>query len=301
MGGNFLFSLISILAFTDILINFGSINYAMIGALLARFFQFFSTQPPQQGALFQGEEASQGVSNPEPMKETEDKQVKKGGADSDGATPAPAIQAHRLSYGKFFPTNNHGGRITPRFLVIHFTANGSVSGTVKWFQKQGSEASAHIIIGRDGELVQMVPFNIRAWHAGRSHWRGLTDLNSHSIGIELVNWGKLVYRKGKLNSWAQQVIEESDAERLMDKDGREGWWQRFPVEQLEVCFNLCREIVQHYQLEDVLGHFDVSPGRKIDPGPAFPLVELRAFCMAETAEFRNKDGKVIALRDKDGK
>jgi N-acetyl-anhydromuramyl-L-alanine amidase AmpD len=276
----------------------------MIGTLLARFFQLFSTQPPQQGALVQvKQEAEQGGSViTQPMKETEDKPVKNGGADSDGATPAPAIsQWHLLTTGKFFPTPNQGGKINPRYLVIHFTANGSVSGTVKWFQKQGSEASAHVIIGRDGQVVQMVAFDRRAWHAGQSRWRGLTDLNSHSIGIELVNWGKLTYRNGRLYSWAQQEVEESDAERLTDKDGKEGWWQRFTVEQLEVCFNLCREIVQHYRLEDVLGHFEVSPGRKIDPGPAFPLAELRAFCMAERAEFRNKDGKVIALRDKDGK
>lgn len=264
----------------------------MIGTLLARFFQLFSTQPPQQGALVQGEEAEQGDST---MNETQDKQVENGGAASDGATPAPAIQKQwgLLASGKFFPTKNHGGKITPRYLVLHFTANSSVSGTVKWFQKQGSEASAHIVIGRDGEVVQMVPFHLRAWHCGTSKWSGLGDLNSHSIGFEMVNWGKLKYRKGKLISWAQEVIPDDDAVEVMGE-----WWQRYPDEQVEVCANLAREIVRAYELEDVLGHNEIAlpAGRKSDPGPAFPLQQVREFCFSDADDWRaftakNKDGK----------
>lgn len=270
----------------------------MIGTLLARFFQFFSTQPPQQGALVQGEEASQGVSNPEPMKETEDKQVKKGGADSDGATPAPAIMEHLLSDVPFWPTPNKGGNIRPRFLLNHYTVSDSLEGTARYFQRRESKVSAHLLIGRDGRIIQMVPFDRRAWHAGQSKWDKYIGLNDYSIGLEYINWGPLRLDKsdGKLYSERGAVVAKSDAIYL---NGR--WWQKFTVEQLEVGFNVSRELFWHYALDDSLGHFEVSPGRKIDPGPAFPLAELRAFCMADHAEFRNKDGKVIALRDKDGK
>lgn len=261
--------------------------------LFARFlYGFFKLLNPQQGALVQEEEAAQGDST---MNETQDKQVKNEGAASDGATLTPAIQKQwgLLSSGKFFPTKNHGGKITPRYLVLHFTANSTVSGTVKWFQKQGSEASAHIIIGRDGEVVQMVPFHLRAWHCGTSKWRGLGDLNSHSIGIEMVNWGKLKYRKGKLISWAQEIVPDDDAVEAMGE-----WWQRYTPEQIEVCANLSREIVRAYELEDVLGHNEIAlpAGRKVDPGPAFPLQQVREFCFSDAEDWRafitkNKDGK----------
>lgn len=244
----------------------------------------------EQGALVEGVP-------PEEIP-TEEKQVEKEPTDSDGAGSTPAIQSHRLTSGKFFPTKNHGGKITPRYLIMHFTANGSVSGTVKWFQKQGSEASAHVIIGRDGEVVQMVPFHLRAWHCGKSRWAGMGDLNSHSIGIEMVNWGKLTYREGKLVSWAQEVITEDDAILASDKDGKQDWWHKYTLEQIEVCANLAREIVRAYKIEDVLGHHEIAipAGRKSDPGPAFPLQQVREFCFSDAEDWRafiqkNKDGK----------
>lgn len=260
----------------------------MLGKMIMDFLRWLQERHREQGALVEGQPSDE-------IPTVEDKQVENGGAASDGATPTPAIQKQwgLLASGKFFPTKNHGGKIKPRYLVLHFTANGTLSGTVKWFQKQGSEASAHIIIGRDGEVVQMVPFHLRAWHCGQSRWRGLGDLNSHSVGIEMVNWGKLTYRKGKLVSWAQEVIDDDDAVEVMGE-----WWQRYPGEQVEVCANLAREIVRAYELEDVLGHNEIAipAGRKSDPGPAFPLQQVRAFCYSDAEDWRafiqkNKDGK----------
>jgi N-acetylmuramoyl-L-alanine amidase len=92
---------------------------------------------------------------------------------------------------RFEPTPNRSGPITPRFLIIHYTAGRSLESTVRWFKNPDASASAHLVIGRDGEIVQMVPFDKKAWHAGRSRWGDVVGLNSHSIGIELDNAGEL--------------------------------------------------------------------------------------------------------------
>lgn len=267
--------------------------------LFARFlYGFFGLLNPQQGALVQGEEAEQGGSKIQPMEDPKDIAGEKGATASDGVSPAPAISAHLLSEVPFWPTPNKGGYITPRFLLNHYTVSDNLEGTARYFQRKDSKVSAHILIGRDGRMIQMVPFDRRAWHAGLSRWGDFIGLNDFSIGIEYINWGPLRMDKddGKLYSEKGAVVAKSDAIYL---DGR--WWQRYTVEQLEVGFNVSRELFQYYGLEGSLGHFEVSPGRKLDPGPAFPLDALRDFCMAPHAEFRDKDGKAIALKDKDGK
>jgi N-acetylmuramoyl-L-alanine amidase len=200
--------------------------------------------------------------------------------------PEPAIVAHRLPGAKYYSTSNQSSHeIRPQYLIIHYTANSSVTGTVRHFQKEGSNASAHLIIGRDGELVQMVDFNRKAWHAGESRWGNVWALNEVSVGIELVNWGPLTPKGSKLMPWTRNpndAVDGIDAGQFTRRsDGKLGWWQLYPDEQLEVCFNVSRELVRHYKMLDVLGHEDISPARKQDPGPAFPLRQLREFCFSD--------------------
>lgn len=209
----------------------------------------------------------------------------------------PRIQNHILIDTPFFPTSNKGGEIKPRYLLSHYTASGNMEGTVSYFQSKASKVSAHIVIGRDGRMVQMVAFNRRAWHAGDSQWDGFVGLNDFSIGIEYVNWGPLRYEDGRLYGRTGKQIAREDAVYLLGPDNEGRWWQKFTIEQLEVGLNVSRELFRHYGLVDSLGHFQVSPGRKIDPGPAFPLADLRSFCMSDHAEFRDDTGEVIALSD----
>ena len=83
------------------------------------------------------------------------------------------------------------GKLDPKFLVIHYTEGASLAGSVLWLTNKESLVSSHLAIGRDGTIIQMVPFDRIAWHAGVSTWDGLTDLNRYSIGIELDNAGML--------------------------------------------------------------------------------------------------------------
>ena len=94
--------------------------------------------------------------------------------------------------------NRSTGTIVPRFLVMHFTAGASASSSISWLTNPAARASAHLVIARDGTVTQLVPFNRKAWHAGRSRWAGLTGLNAHSIGIELDNHGEL---NGSTGAW----------------------------------------------------------------------------------------------------
>jgi N-acetylmuramoyl-L-alanine amidase len=106
------------------------------------------------------------------------------------------IANHRLVHDDGTPyafrdTPNKGGVITPRWLVMHYTAGGSASESIGWLANPDAKASAHVVIAKDGTVTQMVDFNRRAWHAGESTWKGVDGLNGHSIGIELDGFGFL--------------------------------------------------------------------------------------------------------------
>jgi N-acetylmuramoyl-L-alanine amidase len=139
-----------------------------------------------------------------------------------------------------------------RFLVMHYTEiDEARSLTVL----TGDEVSVHYVVPdapriEKGEPVvyQLVPEDKRAWHAGLSSWQGATELNASSIGIENVNLGP---------------IGEKNGERI---------WQPYPPAQVDALIKLSRDIVARYNIPPtrVVGHSDIAPQRKIDPGPLFP-------------------------------
>lgn len=142
-----------------------------------------------------------------------------------------------------------------RFLVIHYTAEDFHS-SLKTLTDE--HVSAHYLLPahpplKDGKPVvyQLVPEALRAWHAGASNWRGRTNLNDTSIGIEIVNRG-------------------------FTRDLQETHWQPYTPEQIALLIQLSRDIVQRYALQpkDVVGHSDIAPQRKQDPGPLFPWQQL---------------------------
>ena len=115
------------------------------------------------------------------------------------------IDNHKLNPGWYKQSPNIGGALNnPTLLVMHFTASGGTgpTGDADYFLKPAAKASAHVVLGRDGEIRQVVPFNRKAWHAGKSIWRGKPNCNDFSIGIEIDNWGKLTKAQdGQTKSW----------------------------------------------------------------------------------------------------
>lgn len=131
-------------------------------------------------------------------------------------------------------------------LILHYTGMLSGKGAEDWLCNSDSEVSSHYLVHEDGHIVQMVAEADRAWHAGKSFWKGETDLNSVSIGIEIVNPGHIL------------------------------GYRPFPAKQVSAVTRLCRGILLRHPIAPsmVLAHSDIAPGRKIDPGELFPWGRL---------------------------
>lgn len=174
-------------------------------------------------------------------------------------------------------TPNKSGPITPIYLVFHYTAGSSAKGSVNWLTNPASNASAHLVVGRNGTITQLAPFNVKTWHAGVSHWDGLKYLNRCSIGIEMDNAGPLKQVGTKFQSAFGREYPASQvlfAKHKWEEEPR--WWHAYTETQLQIALNLSRLLTTTYGLKEILGHEDIAPDRKRDPGPAFPLDHLKS-------------------------
>jgi N-acetyl-anhydromuramyl-L-alanine amidase AmpD len=127
-------------------------------------------------------------------------------------------------------------------VIIHHTAQDSLAQTIKTFTLTRTQVSSHYVIGRDGEVVQMLNDYLRSWHAGRGRWGNDTDLNSASIGIELDNNG----------------------------------FEPFTEKQIESLLLVLKRLKTKYSIPaaNFIGHSDIAPGRKVDPSIYFPWEKL---------------------------
>lgn len=152
--------------------------------------------------------------------------------------------------GMVHASPNHGDRRgrTPDCIVLHYTGMPTAEGAFALLCDPKAEVSSHYFVFEDGRIAQLVPEDRRAWHAGRSSWLGETDMNSASIGIEIVN------------------------------PGHDGGLPPFPAGQIEAVIALCRDIAARRAIapERILAHSDIAPGRKVDPGERFPWERLAA-------------------------
>lgn len=181
----------------------------------------------------------------------------------------------------FEKSPNQSSPMSPIYLIMHYTAGPTLDGAVEWFKKAEAKASAHLVIGRDGEIVQMVPFNKKAWHAGKSVWGNLDGMNQYSIGIELVNAGKLRHRSDlKWVNWANNVIPDDQVTEAIHKsEATTAGWHEYTETQIKAAIKVASLLNATYQFTDVLGHEDISPGRKVDPGPLFPMNSFRSIVL----------------------
>jgi N-acetylmuramoyl-L-alanine amidase len=189
----------------------------------------------------------------------------------------------------FVETPNKGGDLAPHYLVFHYTAGKSAQSSIDWLTNPEAKASAHLILARDGSICQLAPFNVKTWHAGISHWDGLSGLNSYSIGIEMDNAGPLKKVGDKYQAWFGTLYAEDQviyAKHRLDDEPR--WWHAYTEVQIQRALELAELIVRHYNLKDVVGHEDIAPDRKRDPGPAFPLEHVRAMVLGREEEERER-------------
>lgn len=134
----------------------------------------------------------------------------------------------------------------PSLIVLHYTDMKTAAESLGLLLDPAREASAHYLIDTNGDIYQMVNEGKRAWHAGKSFWRGITDVNSHSIGIEIQN------------------------------PGHQFGYVPFPDAQMKAVADLCRDIMARHDIPaaNVIGHSDIAPQRKKDPGELFPWAWL---------------------------
>ncbi len=173
----------------------------------------------------------------------------------DGNRPNSAIVTITDS-----PSPNFNERKLPiTMIVLHYTGMDSGQAALDRLRDPGAEVSAHYLIDEDGTIHRLVDEDKRAWHAGASHWRGITDINSASIAIELVN------------------------------PGHEFGYREFTEAQIEALIPLMQEIKERYGITrgNIVGHSDVAPTRKQDPGEWFPWGKLARLRLALPRPTRN--------------
>lgn len=182
------------------------------------------------------------------------------------------VVEHRLDGVPFKASPNHGGYMPSRLYgIIHYTAGPTTAGAVASLTaKDSSYVSAHLVIGRDGAAVQLVSFDQMAYHAGESAWDGRTKLNTCSIGIELVNPGYV--RPGmpaRGPAWPTAATKHKSGGPVRE-------WYLYPDVQIRALVDVCRALQSAYPtIQEWLGHDDVAPARKLDPGPVFPWPSVR--------------------------
>jgi len=177
----------------------------------------------------------------------------------------------------------------PRILVVHFTFGASARSSAEWFDDPSNPgSSAHLVIEREGTVIQCVPFDTVAWHAGKSSWKGMDGLNHASIGIELANWGYLQKRASGWTSCTGVALPDPvlAVHRHGNPDGSGSpiGWEPFPEAQFQSLVEIVRQLVATYGIDEIVGHDDIAPTRKWDPGPAFDMERLRRLVFGGRAD-----------------
>lgn len=213
-------------------------------------------------------------------------------SEQDGASPFLADSAW---VDAVRPSPNHGKRRNshanskPSLVLLHYTGMPAGRGltaaerATRWLTDPRSEVSSHYVVAEDGAICQLVPEAARAWHAGRGAWKSERDVNSASVGIEIVNPGHF---------W-----DMSTAPDLPPGEAAEmhPGYQPFPDAQIEAVIRLLADIVARNGMAPaaILAHSDIAPERKSDPGEMFPWARLAAAGLGlwvEPAPIEGDDG-----------
>ena len=154
-----------------------------------------------------------------------------------------------------------------RFIIVHYTGMQSEIESIRRLKDPQSKVSCHYLINRKGKIIQMVKNNNIAWHAGKSKWKNYSNLNKYSLGIELVN------------------------------KGHQFGYQNYTKRQINSLIQLCKILKKKYAIkkENFLGHSDIAPLRKIDPGEKFPWKKLSSYNLGH---WYKKNQKIFATNTK---
>jgi N-acetylmuramoyl-L-alanine amidase len=148
-----------------------------------------------------------------------------------------------IIYNKFKSVNYDQRKFDISLVIIHFTETKTFTDALNLLTSKEKKVSCHYLIDKSGDIFNLVDLDKRAWHAGESMWGNYDDINSRSVGIEIVNSGEII----KENYTSKQLVSLS---------------------------HLLIKLLKEYNIENVLGHSDIAPTRKIDPGVHFPWQKI---------------------------
>ena len=150
-------------------------------------------------------------------------------------------------------------------LVLHYTGMETGKAAIQRLCDPSAKVSAHYIVEEDGRILSLVDSQHRAWHAGVSSWRGITDVNSASIGIEIVN------------------------------GGHDYGLPEFPDLQIDAVIKLSRDLIQKFDIQpgNIVGHSDIAPERKQDPGEKFPWQRLAEYDVGLWPQSISEDSRIL--------
>lgn len=176
---------------------------------------------------------------------------------------------------------------TRRFLIIHDTCGWSGLSSIEGWMEADDGICAHIVIERDGTIFQCRPFNRTCGHCGDSEWvdpntgEHYYDINYCSIGIELANSANMARSPDVYPDYNMGELAGEPVPRLVAKPkygGPEQDWEVHTEAQLAACEAVSKVLVERFNLDDLVGHQDIAPDRKVDPSPACDLDALRLAC-----------------------
>ena len=157
-----------------------------------------------------------------------------------------------------------------KFIIIHYTGMQSEIESIKRLKNSKSKVSCHYLINKRGKVIQLIKDKYAAWHAGKSKWKKFVNLNNNSIGIELTN------------------------------KGHQFGYENFSIKQINSLILLCKNLKQKYRIkkENFLGHSDIAPLRKNDPGEKFPWRKLSNHKIGNWYPARKEDFKLKSYKKK---
>jgi N-acetylmuramoyl-L-alanine amidase len=173
-----------------------------------------------------------------------------------------------------------GDLAAPCLVILHDTASRIEAGSAAaYLRDNDARVSAHFVVERDGAIVQQVPLDRVAHHAGQSSYHGRRSCNNFSVGVEIVSPGRMTEAgPDRARAWWGQSFD-IDTHGILWRRTREhgeGLWMPYPEAQIDAVLDLLAGLVAHLpSIRDIRAHWYVSPGRKIDTGPLFPLEAIR--------------------------
>ena len=148
-----------------------------------------------------------------------------------------------IIYNKFKSDNYDQRKFDISLVIIHFTETKTFTDALNLLTSKEKKVSCHYLIDKSGDIFNLVDLDKRAWHAGESMWGNYDDINSRSVGIEIVNSGEIIT-------------------------------ENYTSKQLGSLSDLLIKLLKEYNIENILGHSDIAPTRKIDPGVHFPWQKI---------------------------